>query len=1113
MSPLPTYTFLPWLRQGVANNITAADLDSSVKLRASVQVSLQLDATKTDGGSQVETITRPVSLYGPGDIVGIETRAIIRTEPRHWITNFEPNYLACIEFYDEDFPWRYTPAAANTGNHRLRPWIVLVVLKEGEFDEGRNIQGRPLPFISVPDASVFPDTSQLWAWAHVHVNRSLTASDAEITSNDMNAVLPRVQAALNEDPDLGYSRLLCPRKLEENAAYHAFLIPVFETGRLAGLGLDPAGAPHATFSAWADYPAGTRPEPTNYPVYFRWFFRTGTKGDFEYLVRLLEPKPVDPRVGRRDMDVQRPGANLPGITEPQFHGVLRLGGALSVPRTLLSPDELAEADMYDQWDQPRPHPFQEKLAALINLADDYQALAAGDANTGSGFDDVFDADPDADPDDDPDPLITPPLYGQWHALTRRLLENRDGTPISPLDNWVHDLNLDPRYRVPAGFGTGVVQANQEQYMDAAWEQIGDVLEANRRIRWAQFAREAGAIWYAKHLLPLHATSLDRGLTLTAPLHRRVMFGSATAYHTLNTSIVPPVLASTALRRALRPRGRLIRSVPFNGAIRPDNLLTRVNDGEVVAAPPKVTPPGLPTVEDAADHMTPPNVPPVVRDVLRRFRWWRLVIIGLIVLLILLMCIVVCIPVSVVLIPLLIALYVRLSAWERDLQPADALRGDGQTPESVERIPKSPDFRITAPGEGFTPRTGRTDSVEAVRFKTSLTDVNRLLVASAGVGTAPPRSRVDLPGLAGQVVAAINPEITVPKRVLGTIFVPGWIAGQMTETFTEAMAYPEFDTPMYKPLVDQSAELFLPNIQLIEQNSITLLETNQKFIEAYMVGLNHEFARELLWREYPTDQRGSYFRQFWDVTSYLNTDPSLDRDALREKLRDIPPLHLWSRFSRLGDHDHREQGGEAEEEVVLVIRGELLKKYPNAVIYAHKARWQPSNDNIDNTKERRLQELTPAEEANPPRDKVKTPLYQAQVAPDIYFFGFDLTADEAKGDDGTHPGDRPGWFFVIKERPGEPRFGLDIDQQPAINIWNDLSWEDVLPGAPGGHIAVSSAFTLVEPTQPDVQEKHVQWEEDRFVSWNTNTNAADLAYILYQVPVLVAVHASEMLRPR
>src|SRR5690606_10272034 len=165
----------------------------------------------------------------------------------------------------------------------------------------------------------------------------------------------------------------------------------------------------------------------------------------------------------------------------------------------------------------------------------------------------------------------------------------------------------------------------------------------------------------------------------------------------------------------------------------------------------------------------------------------------------------------------------------------------------------------------------------------------------------------------------------------------------------------------------------------------------------------------------------------------------------------------------GEHDHREQGGEDEEEVVLVIRGELLKKYPNAVIYAHRARWQPSNDNIDKTQERRLVELTPAEEANPPRDKVKTPLYKAQVAPDIYFFGFDLTIEEAKGDSGETPGDDPGWFFVIKERPGEPRFGLDLDQQPRLNVWNDLSWADVQPGVPGTHIPINASFSLEEPT--------------------------------------------------
>ena len=46
-------------------------------------------------------------------------------------------------------------------------------------------------------------------------------------------------------------------------------------------------------------------------------------------------------------------------------------------------------------------------------------------------------------------------------------------------HWIHELNLDPDYRVPAGFGTRVVQDQDETYMDAAWGQIGQVLEANR----------------------------------------------------------------------------------------------------------------------------------------------------------------------------------------------------------------------------------------------------------------------------------------------------------------------------------------------------------------------------------------------------------------------------------------------------------------------------------------------------------------------------------------------------------------------------------------------------------------------------------------------------------
>ena len=159
--------------------------------------------------------------------------------------------------------------------------------------------------------------------------------------------------------------------------------PTFETGRLAGLGLDPGGAPHATFSAWADYPG--RPQAANYPIYYRWYFRTGALGDFEYLVELLKPQPVDPQVGIRDMDVQDPGSNIPGITNPALGGVLRLGGALQVPDADLDPAQLAQRQVYENWDQPYPDDFEKALAAFVNLPDDYAAQSAAAANAAANL--------------------------------------------------------------------------------------------------------------------------------------------------------------------------------------------------------------------------------------------------------------------------------------------------------------------------------------------------------------------------------------------------------------------------------------------------------------------------------------------------------------------------------------------------------------------------------------------------------------------------------------------------------------------------------------------------------------------------------------------------------
>ena len=327
-----------------------------------------------------------------------------------------------------------------------------------------------------------------------------------------------------------------------------------------------------------------------------------------------------------------------------------------------------------------------------------------------------------------------------------------------------------------------------------------------------------------------------------------------------------------------------------------------------------------------------------------------------------------------------------------------------------------------------------------------------------------------------------------------------------------MAYPVFDLPMLRPLADLSGEFLIPNVNLIENNSVTLLETNQKFVEAYLVGLNHELARELLWREYPTDQRGSYFRQFWDVSSYLDAGAA-GTEELREALRDIPPLHTWSRSSKLGDHDARERPGENEEEVVLVIRGDLLKRYPNAAIYAQAAEWaRLPNGDIDRARERSLVPLDAQEEDSPPRTKLRTPLFAAKIDPDINFFGFDLTASLARGGSGENRTDPAGWFFVIKERPGEPRFGFDETSAEDIIVWNDLGWDSVplagetIRAVPG----IAPAIQIPSAPPAGESEKEPQRAEDVHVQWTDDVSAAELAYILYQAPVMVAIHAAELL---
>ena len=106
-------------------------------------------------------------LYGPGDITGIDPQQVVRTEPSHLATGFEPNYFPAIEFDRSDFPWLFTPAKANDDG-TLRPWLCLVVVRKQEGVTLRVDRNLTLPVLEITTPARFdrelPDLSESYAW-------------------------------------------------------------------------------------------------------------------------------------------------------------------------------------------------------------------------------------------------------------------------------------------------------------------------------------------------------------------------------------------------------------------------------------------------------------------------------------------------------------------------------------------------------------------------------------------------------------------------------------------------------------------------------------------------------------------------------------------------------------------------------------------------------------------------------------------------------------------------------------------------------------------------------------------------------------------------------------
>jgi hypothetical protein len=1035
------YQFLTYSRRGLIAAVDRPDTLGLSPMPALATFDVTVPIVSAPGASDPAPVKRTVAISAPGDVTGLTPREVVRTWPANGQTNAEANFFPLVEFDHPDLPWLFTPAApagpVATGNgERLRPWLVLAVFEQtGATGDARLERGDPLPRLVVPQAAAWqlPDLADSWLWAHAQV----TPLEGE-----------SVDDALTGDPRRNLSRLLCPRRLRPETHYLACVVAAFDVGRKAGLG-DSVDAEDEQVLADAFRPNVA----TTLPVYFQWTFATGAAGDFETLARLLVGRVLPEQVGRRPLDVSHPGPGLPVVANvagvDDRRAVLLLEGALRRPKA--KPVE---------WLEPQHGAFLARLTEILDAP--ARLAAAGGAGAGDG-----------------PHTVGPPIYGQFHAAVAAL---GSGTPPP----WLRELNLDPIRRVVAARGTEVVQDRQEELMARAWEQVGDILDANRLLRLAQLARAAGAVVHDRYLKPLAPADL---VGATAAVHTRVRetaaAGAPTLAATIQASRLPRALSSTAFRRLARPRGPIARRAGDTVSVR--LAVAGVADGTLRASIPDTPPDGTIQLRSPAAVLgadlaqkvlaslgdTAAGADPATR--LDEF-------VG---------------AVNAAAAPVLSAQILATRPQVRGTTAAMAFFGVGVrrptggvggggvhggpiggghggvittgTPADVGTA------RIRDIGGviGKTVGGGKFDDGGSVRpdpgdvtpgptdatLLTELVDGIRAAadrdVAGANAPDPPDRPTLDLGPVQAGLLAALDPERTLPALIRARLRVNVRRPDPPADPLEPVMASPIFHDPMYEPLRDLSEQWLLPGLENVPQDTATLVETNPPVVAAYLVGLNHEFARELLWREYPTDQRGTYFARFW---GRLDTD-------------DVGPIHGFR-----GALARNVLGG-GKPQLVLLVRGELLHRYPGAIVYAAQARVGADGLEIDDS-------------------TILPPDFRGTLKPDTTFVGFPLTVDDVTGPNA------PDWWFVIAEHPSEPRFGLDeqADKDPTEPdwTWNDLAWPDLVQA--GG-----SANDLVHAPRnaPALAGKVVDG-----VTWGFD--AAGQAHATFQQPVRVAIRAKPLL---
>lgn len=297
------------------------------------------------------------------------------------------------------------------------------------------------------------------------------------------------------------------------------------------------------------------------------------------------------------------------------------------------------------------------------------------------------------------------------------------------------------------------------------------------------------------------------------------------------------------------------------------------------------------------------------------------------------------------------------------------------PPDGDDLPEPPE---PEPPEPDPPRPPRLDSPHAAEFRTLA--VRHLTSYLAGTrNDGPIAAQVDIGAMFDQVISMTAPAITF-SAALGHLLVDQTPTGPdptgpaptdpgPTGPIPDRLQ-PRFGAPMASALAELGQEWLLPGLGGVPANTALALRTNSAFVQAFMIGLNHELGRELLWREFPTPLTGTFFQRFWDNA----IDPAAPVD--------LDPLADW------GDRPLGAAPATGER-FVLLLRTELLRRFPDALVTAVRD------------------------------SETRLPVFSGALVPDVRFFGFAIPETEAEQ-----------WSIVIAEQPSAPRFGFEVGDAPA-----------------------------------------------------------------------------------